>query len=447
MRFLYAASAGFMAAVLLPAPAAAQTVSEVVPSLLTRSTVINAQGNLPGIGHTAHFYPDFDQLITPTIINQSIIGQLPTFPIGSSSGSLTYSFDAALGAFTRSSESFGPSFAERPLTIGRRKFSFGFNFQHSRYDSFEGKDLEGAEMRFYVRHNDCCPGQDPVTGAPGPNAPPLGTPAFEGDLVETALALDLKADLFSVFANYGVTDRLDVGFAIPIVRVDLSAGVTSTLLRLSTEADRNIHLFPGGNPDALRMTGSANASGIGDVLVRTKLNVGQSDRGAGAVALDLRLPTGDEENLLGTGETQAKFYGIASANLGRLSPHVNAGYTFSSGDLADEFNYTVGFDASIVPRLSVAADVIGRVLRDAGRFDDVARTFNYVTLADTSTVRTANFQQLQFREGNLHLTLGAVGVKANVGGTLLVTASVLFPLSDNGLKPGVTPVIGFDYAF
>jgi hypothetical protein len=446
MRLLYAASAGLVATVLLPASVGAQTVSEVVPSLLTRSTVINAQGSLPGIGHTAHFYPDFDQLITPTIINQSIVGQLPTFPIGSSSGSLTYSFDAALGTFTRSSESFGPSFAERPLTIGRGKFSFGFNFQHSRYDSFEGKDLEGGEMTFYVRHNDCCPGQDPVTGTPGPNASPLGTPAFEGDLVQTALALDLKSDLFSVFANYGVTDRLDLGFAIPIVRVDLSAGVTSTLLRLSTEADHNIHLFPGGNPDTLRMAGSANASGIGDVLIRTKLNVAQSDRGAGAVALDLRLPTGDEENLLGTGETQAKFFGIASANLGRLAPHVNAGYTFSSGDLADEFNYTVGFDASIVPRLSVAADVIGRVLRDAGRFDDVTRTFNYSTLTD-ATVRTASFQQLQFREGNLHLTLGAVGVKANVGGTLLVTASVLFPLSDNGLKPGVTPVIGFDYAF
>ena len=31
--------------------------------------------------------------------------------------------------------------------------------------------------------------------------------------------------------------------------------------------------------------------------------------------------------------------------------------------------------------------------------------------------------------------------------TLLLTGSVLFPLNDNGLKPGVTPVIGIDYGF
>jgi hypothetical protein len=110
--------------VLIPGFAAAQALSEIVPNLLTQETVFNAKGNVPGIGHTAHFFPDFDQLITPRIINQSIIGQLSTFLIGSSYGSLTYPFDAALGSFARSSESLGPSLAERPLTIGRRKFSF-----------------------------------------------------------------------------------------------------------------------------------------------------------------------------------------------------------------------------------------------------------------------------------------------------------------------------------
>jgi hypothetical protein len=280
------------------------------------------------------------------------------------------------------------------------------------------------------------------------------TPPFEGDLTEVALALDLKTDLFSVFGNYGLTDRVDIGVAIPIVRVDMSANLTSTLVRLGTETNPNIHffpdetvrLFPGSTASVLRRAAEGSASGIGDILIRTKARVAGSERAAGAVALDLRLPTGDEENLLGTGETQAKFYGIVAASFGRLSPHVNAGYTFSSGDLADEVNYTVGFDASIVPRLSVAADVIGRVLRDAGRFEERTVPFNFRTAAG-APLQERSFQQLQFIDGNLPITLGAVGFKANVGGTLLVTANVLFPLSDNGLKPGVTPVIGFDYAF
>ena len=450
MRIPHSSSIGFIAALMIPASATAQQpLKDIVPGLLSQELVINTVGNLPPpTGHTAHFVPDFNQLTTPLVINQSIISQLPTFPIGSSSGSLTYSFDAALGAFTRSSESFGPSFAERPLTIGKRKFSFGLNFQHSGYDTFEGKDLKGGEMKFYVRHNDCCPGQNAQTGAPGPNPPgePL-TPAFEGDLIETGLTLDLKTDMFTLFGNYGLTERLDLGVLLPIVRVDLSAGVTSSLLRLSTGGDTAIHAFPGSDPTTIQRTSAGNASGIGDVLFRTKLSLARSPRGAAAAALDLRLPTGDDENLLGTGETQTKLYGIGAVSFGRVSPHVNAGYTFSTGELPDEFNYAVGFDAMIVPRLSFAADVVGRVLQDTQSFEDVTRTFKFTTLTDP-TERNTSFQQLQVTEGkNVHLAFSAVGFKVNVGQTLLLTANVLFPLTDQGLKPSVTPVFGFDYTF
>ncbi len=126
---------------------------------------------------------------------------------------MTYAFDAALGSFTRSSESFGPSFAERPLTIGRGKFSFGFNVQHSSYDSFEGKDLEGGEMKFYMSPQQLLSGGQSA-------AEQFLEPPFEGDLTEVGLAMDLKTDMFSFFGNYGLTDRLDLGFAVPIVRVD-----------------------------------------------------------------------------------------------------------------------------------------------------------------------------------------------------------------------------------
>ena len=76
----------------------------------------------PRVNHREHFFAaGTDQRSAPHLINQAIIAQLSTYPLGSSSGSMTYAFDAALGSFTRSSESFGPSFAERPLTIGRRQ--------------------------------------------------------------------------------------------------------------------------------------------------------------------------------------------------------------------------------------------------------------------------------------------------------------------------------------
>lgn len=447
MRIPHAALTGLLVAAFIPSVAAAQTLSDIVPGLLDQNTFTNAISGTPPVNHREHFFEaGLDQRSAPRLINDAIIAQLATYPIGSSSGSMTYDFDAALGSFTRSSESFGPSFAERPLTIGRRKFAFGFNVQHSGYDSFEGKDLEGGEMKFYMRHNDCCSAAFP---------PPSSLePPFEGDLSEVGLAMDVKTDMFSVFGNYGLTDRVDVGFAIPIVRVDLSATLTNTLVRLATEANPTIHAFtqeqisqfPGSDVTVLRRTESGNYSGIGDILLRTKVNLGQSPRGAGAVALDLRLPTGDEENLAGIGETQIKVLGIGAVNFGRVSPHVNAGYTFSSGDVADEWNYVFGFDASVVPRLSVAADVVGRIFRDVGRFEEGPLTFSFRT-ASQAALQQTTFQQLQLQDGNLHVAFGAVGFKVNVGSTLLLTTNILFPLTDAGLKPSVTPVFGFDYTF
>ena len=54
---------------------------------------------------------------------------------------------------------------------------------------------------------------------------------------------------------------------------------------------------------------------------------------------------------------------------------------------------------------------------------------------------------LTVNPGTAHLLLGAVGAKVNIGGSWLATGTILFPLNDNGIKPAVTPVIGFERAF
>ena len=84
-----------------------------------------------------------------------------------------------------------------------------------------------------------------------------------------------------------------------------------------------------------------------------------------ALALDARLPTGDELDLLGTGATQLKAFLVGSGHFGWFNPHLNAGYTWSlegSDDIniADEINYTVGFDVAVGPRFTFVFDAIGR---------------------------------------------------------------------------------------
>jgi len=476
-----------LALVTLPAAVFAQQtpVASILPELLG-NTITLIPSNLPDQpNHIAHFRPGPGDaaLKVPAQVNQALLTLLSTYPLGSPSGGFTYTFDPAIGTLTRSSNSFGPSFAERALTTGRGKASLGFGYQHAAYDTFEGLNLRQRDtsddpaatprgVTFYIPHTDCC------SRGSAQQAQPDGshlTPPFEGDLIKAALALDLVTDTSVAFATYGVSDRLDIGVAVPFVRVTLDASVLAHIERLATALEPTVHSFGGSNPDEQIYRLSGAASGLGDIVVRGKYAFTRGGPFGLAGAVETRLPTGDESNLLGTGGVQTKVFAIASVHRGPVSPHVNLGYTFSSNGalpgatLRDEIGATVGLDAAVSPRMTVSFDVLGRTLRGAGRMRLVDKPFEYASAgagggsagggggggggggnapqpAPVQT-QTTTRTELQLTPGNLHLYLGAAGVRFSPWRTVLVTANVLFPLTDAGLRDRVTPVIGVDYVF
>ena len=153
--------------------------------------------------------------------------QFANFPLGSSTGGFTYSFNEQSGLYTRNTQSFGPAFTERAATIGRRKFSLGVNYQHTSFDTFGGQDLQDGSIPSIFR--------TPTAASTQQSPPPSPqTPGFESDLMQATLTLKATTDTVGVFANYGVTDRFDVGIAIPISHVSLDANVHATILRLSS---------------------------------------------------------------------------------------------------------------------------------------------------------------------------------------------------------------------
>jgi hypothetical protein len=206
-------------------------------------------------------------------------------------------------------------------------------------------------------------------------------------------------------------------------------------------------------------------------------------RGGGVgAAVDVRVPTGDETNLLGTGGVQVRPFGIASFAVGRFAPHVNFGYTFSSAgalrgtlaaaaqpetELRDEVNAALGFDLVMTPRATLAVDVLGRSLLDAGRFREVDKVFPYESAGTgtggggggggaggggggrppSTTVQSVTHRELQLEPGDLRLFLGSLGIRFSPWRSVLVTAGLLFPLTDAGLRDRVTPTIGIDYGF
>jgi hypothetical protein len=472
MSKLRVISIGCWLVIAAPAVAGAQDVplARILVDYFTEAVAMTSGSGSPGNPHEVHFLPGLSQETAAFELQKALVAQLSTFPLGSSSGGFTYTLDAATGAIAPASPSFGPSFAERALTIGRGKFNAGFQYQHVEYDSFENVPLDGQQLIFVLQHNDCCP-----AGNNNPTGVGNTVPAFEGDLVETRVSLKVKTDTTVAFANYGITNALEVGVAVPIIRNDLQVGGRSTILRLSTGDQPLIHSWNGlGSAVKDVPMRGGSASGIGDILVRGKYLFVPGILGG---EVDLRLPTGDEANLLGAGGAQTHVMLIASASRMSFAPHVNLGYVFSNGSVSsevtdlelpnvtgsaaiagishpnidlsipDEFTYTGGFDWAASRRVTIAADVIGRTMRDVKRFATADSTFPYRT-TDTGPVLTATRQQMNITgTKNLNLLLGAAGAKVNIGTNLLLTANVLFPLSDGGLKPKVTPVVGLDYAF
>ena len=473
MRYttIRAATIALAAMLIVPATARAQSggLAGLLPDLILREITLPPPP--AGLSHAVHFSPLSQEANAENAavdivdsFNGLLIGQLASLPLGSSAGGFTYAFDPTLGTFVRSSRSFGPSFAERATTIGRGRVSVGFNFQHTRYDQFEGEDLRDGSIKFYLRHQECCStGGAPVPPFFGVVEQPNGSrlsPFFEGDVIEAALSLRVSTDTFAMFGNYGLTDRWDVSVAVPIVRVDLEASVLATIQRLATSPNGLIHTFEQGNANATSRTfdRSGTATGLGDIVLRTKYRLfGQATR-AVALAVDARLPTGNEEDLLG-GSAQTKVFGIFSGGNDRFGHHVNIGYTFSSGDLGvvgsgfrlpslpDEFNYAAGVEFVATPRLTLIGDILGRNLHDTGRLEIEAKRFDFQPLDATLPPSSMTFNEFSPRAGNLNLVLGTVGAKFNPTGDLLVSASVLFPLTDAGLKGRWTTVIGLDFAF
>ena len=241
------------------------TVSEVLPTLFGSTIVLTPTTSPDSPNHAAHFKPGADQLQTPQQFNQQIVTLLATLPVGSSSGGFTYTFNPTLGTFSRSSQSFGPLFAERALTIGRDRGSLGVGFQRSTYDTFEGKNLRQRDIKFYIQHIDCCGS----SGTAAPDGSRL-SPAFEGDIIEAALALRLTTQTAVFYATYGLTDRLDLGVAVPLVSIDLEASIRTRIERLATAANPAIHRFDGDDSDERLFTSFASATGLGDIVLRAK---------------------------------------------------------------------------------------------------------------------------------------------------------------------------------
>lgn len=399
--------------------------------------VVNSEAVLPdGSTHSAHFNSAFQSNFTQ--FNIALASQLTALPLPSPASGFTYRFDETTGTFVRSTQSFGPILTDRAETIGRGRFSFGFNFQQFTFDRLEDIDLDRVPAVF--THDEF----------------QLG--GGRADVVTTSNFVRASVGQMTSVLTYGVTDRFDLSAAIPMVRTTLEVSSHAAIQRVGTGEALTVHFFrdedaPGGIGNTRDFQAGGSASGIGDLILRAKYTLLREGQRGLALGLDVRAPTGDERDLLGSGAVGLKPFAAFSMSYGRVSPHVNVAYqwngesllggdlkTGTKGDLPDQFLYAVGADMGINDRFSMTADVLGRWTIDSPR----VRLQTFTTNAGTTT---ASFDDILFFRDSFAVTSGSVGCKANVAGSLLVNFNLRFALDHNGLTDRVTPLLGIEYGF
>lgn len=387
-----------------------------------------------GFSHAAHFTASSSrQFQAFQSVNTEIGRQLSTLPLASSAGGFAYEFDPELGVFQRPTQSFGPIFAERPITVGRGKFNIGYNYAQYTFDTLDEIDMRDGEMNLVFQHQDF-------------RNDGLFEPFFEGDLITGTMFLNIDANIQTLVATYGAGNNFDLGIAIPFVEIDIEASSTAQVQRVATGDGSATHEFINGT-DTSTFLQSGHAQGLGDVQLRGKL---QLQEGVFALAGGLRVPTGDERNLLGTGTYLGTISLLASVPSPVFAPHLNAGYSLAGGDQSDEITIDLGFDWAADPKLTVAADLTSRFVSDAGTVSVSQEEFRYNANmgAEPQVIESAEFPLLDYEAGSgIELYTASVGVKLNVHGNLLLTLNGAFPLNKQGLRDDFSSLIGIDYSF
>ena len=381
--------AALLAVVSVTPAAAQQTPADVISFLVTNQSV-----------QTGDFEKDrAAAAATRDTIARALQVNLATVPIATSSSGFVYRLDPELGTVSRVTDSFGTFFVERAMTSGRGRASFGASATTAAYDRLDGINLRDGTLLTTANH---------FRAEPAP---------FDTE----ALTLKISTSTLTLYGAYGVTDDLEIAGAVPLVQMRIEGS--------------RLNVYHGQS--FIQASGTASASGMADVAVRAKYRLLSRATGGFAAAAELRLPTGDEQLLLGAGTAAIKLMGIASVDRGRAGAHAN--FAVVRGGVSDEIDGSGAITFAATPRLTIAGELLVRRLSDVRQV--VAVRAAHPTTAGVTTERLV--------PGIAATTLSSAvtGVKWNAHKTLVLSGEILWRIGKAGLTAPLTPTVSIDYLF
>ena len=331
-------------------------------------------------------------------VSRALLINLTTAPIGTSSGGFLYRLNPELGTVERVSGNFGTFLVERALMGGAGNASIGMTASTAGYGHLNGYDLRDGSF-VTIANN--------LRGETQP---------FDTE----ALTMQLRTSTAVVYANVGVLDELELGVVVPIARISLDG--------------ERLNVYRG--TPLVQATATGTASGLGDIGLRAKYGFFSSRTTSLAGAAELRLPTGDEENLLGAGSASLKVLAVASFENGPLGLHANGGVV--RGGIANETLLAGALAVAVHPRATFTMEVLHRQISGLKAFE--LASFAHPSVRNVDTVR------LVAGVDDVAVMTAATGVKWNVSDTLVLSGQVLWALNDRGLTAPATPTVALEYS-
>ena len=332
------------------------------------------------------------------VVARALLLNLTSAPLGTSSGGFLYRLNPELGTVERVSQNFGTFLVDRAVMGDAGSWSLGMTAATVGYDRLNGYNLrDGSFVTVANRFRD--------------EAQPFDT---------ESLTLRLRTSTMLVIGSAVVDDHLELGIVVPIARISLEG--------------QRLNVYRG--TPGFQATAKGSASGLGDIAVRAKYGLFSSRTTNLAATGEVRLPTGDEENLLGAGSMSWRLIGVASYETGPVGLHANGGIV--RGGLSDETLLAGALAVAVHPRATFTTEVLRRQVSQLRPFELTSAPHPIAAGVDTLRL-TASL------DGSTLLTV-ATGVKWNVTDTLLFSGQIVWAMNDRGLTAPVTPTVGLEYS-
>jgi hypothetical protein len=314
------------------------------------------------------------------------------------------------------------------------------------------------------------------------------------------MGLDVRLSQDLAFLTFGVTNRFDVSVGLPSVHAAVASTAYNGVIYSgqgngSSVADQCwcVNTFsPGSFQLTAPQIGQASLAktGFGDMVLRFKDAVLVRPNVVAAIGADLRLPTGDAANFLGTGTTSVKPFlalSLYSKTLPHgivLAPHVDVGWQFSgksilggtlqgmqqsvslaptSGTatvpvsifgppftatkdyLPDIFSWAAGTEIALGSHNTLIVDFLG---------NNIGWIHGAQALQNKAISAKAPVGALAMPSGFVDVGRtsfgqysGAFGYKVRIVGNLIFSFQELVRFDNNGLTARAVPLFGLGYSF